>query len=323
MPTYNVTEIENIINKYLPAEEGFQKRVLEAMNYSFRAGGKRLRPMMMKMVYDMFMPSHEDVTSVEGGALNEVVKNEIVADKKASTSLVGPFMAAIEMIHTYSLIHDDLPALDNDELRRGRPTCHIKYGEDIAILAGDGLLNYAYETAAKAFLVCPGSVAVEKAFCLLASKPGIYGMIGGQTLDVIKSGEKLTNDELEYIYLNKTSALIECAMMIGASLAGATSEAIASIEAVARKVGMAFQVQDDILDIIGNEEILGKPINSDEKNEKFTYVTIYGMDQAKAYVEQTSIEAKTILEGISIPEENQEIKNQLLQLIDSLINREY
>jgi geranylgeranyl diphosphate synthase type II len=238
----------------------------------------------------------------------------------AGDESVECFMAAIEMIHTYSLIHDDLPALDNDDLRRGRPTVHKAYGEDIAILAGDGLLNYAFETAAKAFLKRPGDVAVEKAFTLLAKKPGIYGMIGGQTLDVIKTGKRIDEKELEYIYRNKTSALIECAMMIGALLGGADDESVELLGRVANCVGMAFQVQDDILDIEGNPELIGKPVLSDEKNDKYTYVTIHGMGEAKEYVGNKSNEATGLLNQLAV--KNGEAKTELIGLIAALVNRD-
>ena len=293
---YSTEDIENIIYGFLPEETGYQSRVLEAMNYAFKAGGKRLRPLMMKLCFDMFATSEQDVTMVE------------------------PFMAAIEMIHTYSLVHDDLPALDNDELRRGKPTVHVAFGEDMAILAGDGLLNYAYQVAAKSFANRPGNIALEKAFLILASKPGIYGMIGGQTLDVIKSGQPLNDDELEYIYLNKTSALIECAMTIGATLGGASDEDIDKINQVAQAVGMAFQVQDDILDIIGDQAKLGKPVLSDEKNDNYTYVTIHGMEESVKYVNNMSDKANNILKSLSVS--NEEAKEDLIELITELINRD-
>ncbi len=292
---YSTKNIEDIIFNYLPDETGYPVKVIQAMNYAFKAGGKRLRPMMMKLCYDLF-------------ACEE--KLEIIA----------PFMSAIEMIHTYSLIHDDLPALDNDELRRGKPTVHVQFGEDIAILAGDGLLNFAYETAAKSFLVNKGDYRVEKAYMLLTSKPGIHGMIGGQTLDVIMSGRKPSLEELEYVYLNKTSALIECSMMIGAILGGADDASVDKICQIARAVGMAFQVQDDILDILGDEAKLGKPLKSDEKNDKYTYVTIYGIEASAKYVEDMSNEAVSILNGLE--NVNIDAKNDLLMLIKSLINRD-
>lgn len=294
---YSVNDIEKIIYAYLPEEKGYNKPVLEAMNYAFRAGGKRLRPMMMRLCYDMY-----------------------AGDENGNVQVIELFMAAIEMIHTYSLIHDDLPALDNDALRRGKPTVHVQYGEDIAILAGDGLLNYAYETAAKAFSLSPGNQAVEKAYQVLAAKPGIYGMIGGQTLDVIMSGKKINSEELSYIYLNKTSALIACSMMIGALLGGASDDAAAEIEHAARAIGMAFQVQDDILDIVGDENKLGKPINSDEKNEKYTYVTLHGMDASKKYVHDMSEKANTIISKLAV--RDGAAKAELMELISTLIDRD-
>ncbi len=293
---YSTKDIEDIIYKFLPKEDGYQKTVLEAMNYAFKAGGKRLRPMMMKLCYDMFLADTDEQFIIE------------------------PFMAAIEMIHTYSLIHDDLPALDNDELRRGLPTVHVKFGEDMAILAGDGLLNYAYETAAKAFFACPCCERVEKAYVILTKRPGVYGMIGGQTLDVLMSGKKINQEQLEYIYKNKTSALIECAMTIGATLAGASDDNVEKIREVAEAVGMAFQVQDDILDITGNVDTLGKPVLSDEKNAKYTYATIHGVDKAKEYVNIMSVKANTILDGM--PVSNEEAKCALMALIRELIDRD-
>ena len=185
---YSTEDIEKIIYPYLPVEEGYPETVITAMNYAFRAGGKRLRPMMMKLCFDLFSKNAED------------------------SSVVGPFMAAIEMIHTYSLIHDDLPALDNDVLRRGLPTVHVKFGEDIAILAGDGLLNYAFETAAKAFLVKPGDINIEKAFMLLASKPGIFGMIGIVCIMKWKKdaicNENLKKGEIVYIIVFSVLSLL-------------------------------------------------------------------------------------------------------------------
>lgn len=294
---YNTGDIENIIYQYLPLEEGYAKPVLEAMNYAFMAGGKRLRPMLMKLCYDMY-----------------------AVDSEKGQTAIGMFMAAIEMIHTYSLIHDDLPALDNDVLRRGKPTVHVKYGEDLAILAGDGLLNLAYETAAKAFLVMPGSRAVEKAYSVLASKPGIHGMIGGQTLDVVMSGKKIDEEQLKYIYINKTSALIACSMMAGALLGGALDEDVSLIEEAANAIGMAFQVQDDILDIIGDESKLGKKVNSDEKNNKYTYATIHGIENAKQYVHDMSEKANTIIEDLTVYDKT--AKKELIQLVCKLIDRD-
>lgn len=281
-----VAAIENIIHAYMPKEEGYAQTVLSAMNYTMNAGGKRLRPMLMQETYRMF-----------GGA----------------EPIVEPFMAAIEMIHTYSLVHDDLPALDNDDYRRGQKTAHIVYGEAMAILAGDALLNYAYETAAKAFTMTQDLPPVVRAYTILTQKPGIYGMIGGQTADVERTGTKLTEDELEYIYENKTGALIEASMMIGAILAGADTETVKVIEHLAGIVGKAFQIQDDILDIEGTQEELGKPLHSDEENGKVTYVTIHGLLQSKMDVENLSQEAVRILDGFS--QENAFLRELLLSLV--------
>lgn len=284
-------QVESVLNQYLPKEEGFQKTVISAMNYSFLAGGKRLRPMLMQETYRLF-----------GG----------------NGKVIEPFMAAQEMIHTYSLVHDDLPAMDNDEYRRGRKTTHIVYGEGMAILAGDGLLNFAYETACKAFLIESNERVIE-ALQVLAAKAGIYGMIGGQTADVEGEDlppEKVTNELLLFIHTNKTAALIQSSMMIGAILAGASKEQIQSIEKIAYNVGVAFQIQDDILDVTSTTEVLGKPVGSDEKNHKVTYVSLNGLETSKKDVERLSKEALSLLE--KLPGENP----FLVELITSLITRE-
>jgi geranylgeranyl diphosphate synthase type II len=284
-------EIEEIIYRYLPEEKGFQKTILSAMNYTMRAGGKRLRPMLMDETFRMY-----------GG------KNR---------RRIEPFMAAIEMIHTYSLIHDDLPAMDNDDYRRGRKTAHVVYGEAMAILAGDALLNYAFETACKAFNGSEDDIAVAAALRVLAAKPGIYGMIGGQVVDVETEGQPVDMATLLFIHQNKTAALIECAMMIGAILAGAPETEVSAIEQIARKVGFAFQIQDDILDITGDQEKLGKPVGSDEKNEKNTYVSLTGLDQARRDQE------KLVKEAIEEFDNLQGRNDFLRQLLLSLITRTY
>ena len=261
--------IEEILKKYLPEQEGHQKVIMEAMEYSVMAGGKRLRPMLMQETYKLF-----------GG----------------DSELVEPFMAAMEMIHTYSLVHDDLPAMDDDDYRRGRKTTHVVYGEAMGILAGDALLNFAFETAAKAFTMFPEkSFEIGKALQVLAGKAGIYGMIGGQVVDVESAGNSISKDVLDFIYELKTSALIESSMMIGAILAGADEADVQTIEKIAKNVGIAFQIQDDILDVTSTVEELGKPIHSDEKNEKTTYVTLVGLEKAKEYVENISMEAIDLL----------------------------
>ncbi len=282
-----VKEIEEILKSYLPEQNGYQRIIMDAMEYSLMAGGKRLRPMLMQETYRLF-----------GG----------------TEKVIEPFMAAQEMIHTYSLVHDDLPAMDDDELRRGRKTTHVVYGEDMGILAGDALLNYAFETAAAAFDEYPEkALQIGKAMKILGNKAGIYGMLGGQVVDVKETGHAVDKDVLDFIYALKTGALLESSMMIGATLAGADDKSIALIEKVASKVGLAFQVQDDILDVTSTAEVLGKPIHSDEKNEKTTYVTLLGIDKAEKIVEKESVEAIELLK--SLPVRNDYLEWLLTQLI--------
>ncbi len=276
-----VKYIESVIEKYLPEEKGYAKTVIEAMNYSIRSGGKRIRPLLMFEAYRLF-----------GG----------------EDDIIEPFMAAIEMIHTYSLVHDDLPCMDDDEYRRGRKTTHAVYGEAMGVLAGDGLLNYAFETACKALdklNVIAGAdynaMTIARAIGILASKSGIYGMIGGQCADIEAENlepEQVTDKLIRYIHEHKTAALIENALMIGAVLAGANEINLAKMERVGHNVGLAFQIQDDILDVEGTFEQLGKPIGSDEKNGKTTYVSINGLEKAKADVEALSKSAVNILKDM-------------------------
>lgn len=286
-------ELDNIIKSFLPPEKGQQKNVIEAMNYSILAGGKRLRPMLMLETYRMC-----------GGQGQEI----------------APFLAAIEMIHTYSLVHDDLPAMDNDQYRRGRETTWRVYGETMGILAGDGLLNYAFETAVKAFdqvdRTDPAALArVAKALSVLAGKAGVYGMIGGQTADVEAENREasLTESELIFIHRNKTAALIQASMMIGAILAGASESQVADLEKCAENVGIAFQIQDDILDVEGDSKELGKPVGSDAQNHKQTYVTLKGLEKARADVAALSEEAVTLLR--SFPGEHVFLETLILTLI--------
>ena len=300
-----VAEAERIIFSYMPQKKDMQKTVLDAMDYTMSAGGKRIRPILMNETYKLF-----------GG----------------SGRVIEPFMAAIEMIHTYSLIHDDLPALDNDDYRRGRKTAHVVYGEAMAILAGDGLLNYAFETAVKAFDIIDETVYedslaealkkelqsrknAEKALSILAVNPGVYGMIGGQTVDVELTGTKLNEEQLNYIYINKTGALIEAAMRIGAVLAGADETRVREISETAYNIGVAFQIQDDILDETASFEELGKPIHSDEESGKVTYVTLHGMEASKKEVSRLSSLAIDSITGIDKDAEF------MVELVKYLINR--
>ena len=282
-----VQNIEGILQEYLPKQKGYQSVIMEAMSYSLLAGGKRLRPMLMQETYSLF---------------------------QGTSKAIQPFMAAIEMIHTYSLVHDDLPAMDNDEYRRGRKTTHVVYGEDMGILAGDALLNYAFETAFKAFVSDPeDGLLIGRALTVLGEKAGIYGMIGGQVIDVKETGHAVTKEVLDTIYELKTAALIEASMMIGAILAGATEEEVKKVEKIAHYVGIAFQIQDDILDVTSTEEVIGKPIHSDEKNEKTTYVTLMGTTEAGKVVEELSEKAIGLLHQLS--GENKYLEQLLIQLI--------
>lgn len=289
-------QVEAIISAYLPREEGYQRRVLQAMNYSVTAGGKRLRPMMMAESAALF------------GDIGEI-------------HALPMFMAALEMIHNYSLVHDDLPAMDNDEYRRGRKTTHVVYGEGMAILAGDGLLNYAFETAVNAFdsAVSPDDYRkIAASLQILGHKAGIYGMIGGQCADLEaeEPETEVTEEMLLFIHEHKTAALIQAAMMIGAMLAGAAQDDIARLEKCAYNIGLAFQIQDDILDVTSSTEVLGKPVGSDEKNHKLTYVAMHGLDESRKKVEELSREAIGIL--TSFPRRNVFLE----ELVEQLIYRE-
>lgn len=282
-----VQVIEELLQEFLPRQKGYQKIIMEAMGYSLLAGGKRLRPMLMKETYDLF---------------------------EGTSPAIHPFMAAIEMIHTYSLVHDDLPAMDNDEYRRGRKTTHVVYGEDMGILAGDALLNYAFETAFRSFVKDPEeSLAVGRALKVLGEKSGIYGMIGGQVIDVKETGKHISKEVLDTIYELKTGALIEASMMIGAILGGASEEQVRTVEQIAKNVGIAFQIQDDILDVTSTDEVLGKPVHSDEKNEKTTYVTLLGIEEARHIVKERSDLAVELLR--ELPGKNDYLEELLKYLI--------
>ena len=281
-------EAERVIRKYLPEESGFAKTMAEAMNYSMTAGGKRLRPILIRETYRLF-----------GG----------------EGVLYEPFMAAMEMIHTHSLIHDDLPALDNDDYRRGRLTTHKVYGEAMGVLSGVALLNRAYEVMISAFDLTEDKERVIAAMRIIADKTGINGMLGGQSVDVENDGKPLEREMLDYIYKNKTSALIEASMMTGAVLAGASEEELEVVEQAAENIGLAFQIQDDILDVTSTQEELGKPIHSDEKNNKVTYVSLMGAPAAAGKVKELSEHAVELLNSL-------DRKNEFLDLlVESLISR--
>lgn len=278
-------EADQIIESFLPKEEGFARTLAMAVNYSVKAGGKRIRPILLRETLRLF-----------GG-------DEKVAE---------PFMAGIEMIHTHSLIHDDLPALDNDDYRRGKLTTHRMFGEAMGVLSGDALLNLAYETMFKAFSRTDHPEKVIAALRIMGEKTGISGMLGGQSVDVENDGAPLSWEMLEYIYLHKTAALLEAPMMAGAVLGGAGEREVSLIEEAARDMGLAFQIRDDILDVTGTSEELGKPAHSDEKNHKVTCVTLFGVEEAARRVSLYSREALGILENM---EGNNEFLSELVKYL--------
>ena len=280
--------IDNIIEKYLPEAKGHAEYIKSAMDYSVEAGGKRIRPMIMLETYKLCNGTNEEE--------------------------LYPFMAALEMIHTYSLVHDDLPAMDNDDYRRGKFTTHKKFGEDFGILAGDGLLNLAYETmlsaihkAAKtgdAQAVLRYSAAAD----VIANKAGVDGMVGGQSLDVMLTDKPMNEEQLDYIFRLKTGALIEAAFMAG----GCDENVTKLLEETGYNIGFAFQIKDDILDVTSTQEVLGKPVLSDERNNKTTYVTLYGMEKAEKDTADMSVKA---LETIKTIGHNEYLEDLITMLI--------
>ena len=282
-----IDKVTDIIYSFCPTEEGLQQTVIDAMNYSVKAGGKRLRPLVLLETLKLF-----------GGEEEEAY----------------PFMAAIEMIHTYSLVHDDLPAMDNDKYRRGKLTTHAKFGENMAILAGDALLNYAYEIMSDAVINSKYPKRAIRAMQTIARKAGIYGMVGGQTVDVENEGKGMSIDTINYIHNLKTAALIEGSMMAGAILAGAKAEEIDIVEKIAKSIGVAFQIQDDILDVTGDTNQLGKAVLSDEKNHKTTYVSLLGVNISKEHVKRYSRDAIELLESLN--KDDAFLKFLFVKLID-------
>lgn len=283
-----VNIIEHYLHEYISDTNSYRNLIFNAMKYSIFAGGKRLRPILMMGAYE----------AVGGNNIKDIM----------------PFACAVEMIHTYSLIHDDLPAMDNDDYRRGKLTNHKVYGEAIAILAGDGLLNLAFETMIKSALDNNKTLGLE-AMQIISKSAGIYGMIGGQAVDFEFEQKQIDKDTLNYIHENKTAAMIQAPLKAGAVLADASNEQIKLLDKAGYKLGMAFQIQDDILDIIGNEKELGKAVNSDLKNKKSTFVSLYGLEQAKLYEKQYSDEAKEIFKQFT------EKGDFLVELTEYLVDR--
>ena len=280
--------IENALKICLPSTDCREKKLIDAMAYSLEAGGKRVRPYLVFSFNSLCGGSEESATA---------------------------FACAVEMIHTYSLVHDDLPAMDNDEYRRGKKTTHIVFGEGMGILAGDALLNYAFETGIQGVKDSENTANALMALDILSRKAGVFGMIGGQVVDIKNENRQIDIDTLDYINELKTGALIEASMMMGAALAGARENDIKLIEKAGSYIGKAFQIQDDILDVTSTSEVLGKNVLSDEKNHKSTYVNLLGIDGASQKVKELSEEALRIIDSF-------DNKNEFLtELIESLIYR--
>ena len=280
--------IENKLNELLPESGERYSSAVNAMRYSLLSGGKRIRPILLLEFYSLF-----------GGRAESALN----------------FAAAIEMIHTYSLIHDDLPCMDNDDMRRGKPSCHKAFGYDTALLAGDALLTHAFLAAASTADIPPERVS--RAISVLAQKAGIYGMVGGQVMDLDFEKNGANGEELTAMYIKKTSCLLEAAAMCGAVLAGADEETVKKTEEYAENLGLAFQITDDILDCTADEKTLGKPIGSDEKNGKTTFVTLLGFDGAKQRAALLTKKAEDILNGFSGD------TSYLKELTEYLLNRNY
>ncbi len=286
-----INEVDKYLSNIIKINDNPQNIIYESMNYSLMSGGKRLRPILLLGAYEIFNSDYEKIM---------------------------PFACAMEMIHTYSLIHDDLPAMDDDDYRRGNLSNHKKFNEAIAILAGDGLLNKAFEIGLEATL----SSGLDynkaiKALSIIANSSGTEGMIGGQIVDMAGE-EKIHNiDDLKYMYSLKTGAIIKTSIEAGAILGGASEEEINALSVYADKLGIAFQIQDDILDVEGSEELIGKPIGSDEANHKKTYVSYVGLQQAKKHVQKYSEEA---IESLNIFGHK---ANYLIELAKYLTHRDH
>lgn len=278
--------INEALKEYIPESDVAQKRIYEAVKYSLFAGGKRLRPVIMLFVCDMLE-----------GEQGEVL----------------PFACAMEMIHTYSLIHDDLPAMDNDDMRRGKPTNHKVFGEAMAILAGDSLLNKAFEVVSSYnYKNCERAI---KAINVLSVSSGTEGMIGGQVIDMESENKAISLGELLNLQALKTGAIIRSSGVIGAIMSGADEKQIQAVDEYCLNLGLAFQIQDDVLDVIGDEAVLGKPVGSDVENQKSTFVSLYGLDKAKAAVEEYTQKAISALDTFGTKAE------KLTMLANYLIGR--
>ena len=264
-------EINEFLKNYFNNKGSYNKIIYDSASYSLNIGGKRIRPMLMLLTYNMYKKNWREILE---------------------------FSSAIEMVHTYSLIHDDLPCMDNDDLRRGKPTNHKVYGENIAVLAGDALLNEAMNLMMKCAIRDGEKVLIASQ--KIAEASGADGMIGGQIVDIINEGKKISEEELKYMHMNKTGELIKVSIVAGAILGEAPKEDIIKLERFGKNLGLAFQIKDDILDVIGNTEKLGKNVLSDEESNKTNFITMYGLDYCIKECERLTRESIEILESLSV-----------------------
>ena len=278
-------EINEFLKNYFHNKGSYNKINYDSASYSLNIGGKRIRPMLMLLTYNMYKKNWREILE---------------------------FSSAIEMIHTYSLIHDDLPCMDNDDLRRGKPTNHKVYGENIAVLAGDALLNEAMNLMMKCAIRDGEKVLIASQ--KIAEASGADGMIGGQIVDIINEGKKISEEELKYMHMKKTGELIKVSIVAGAILGEAPKEDIIKLERFGKNLGLAFQIKDDILDVIGNTEKLGKNVLSDEESNKTNFITMYGLDYCIKECERLTRESIEILESLSV--NTDDLKNLTTKLLD-------
>ncbi|WP_133016739.1 polyprenyl synthetase family protein [Clostridium cuniculi] len=278
-------EINEFLVNYFSNKGTYNKVIYDSASYSLNIGGKRIRPILMLLTYSMYKENWREILE---------------------------FSSAIEMIHTYSLIHDDLPCMDDDDLRRGKPTNHKVYGENIAVLAGDTLLNEAMNLMMR-FSLKNGEKSLVAAE-MIASAAGPEGMIGGQVVDIINEGKKISEDELKYMHMNKTGALIKVSIMSGAILGEAPEEDVRKLEKFGENLGLAFQIKDDILDVIGSTEKLGKNVLSDEESNKSNFITMYGLEYCIKECERLTKESIEILDSLSV--DTKDLKVLTKELLD-------
>lgn len=281
-------EVENFLREYFENKGSYNKRIYEAMYYSVNIGGKRIRPVLMLLTYMIYKEDYKTIL---------------------------PMAGALEMIHTYSLIHDDLPCMDDDELRRGKPTNHKVFGEAVAVLAGDALLNEAVNIM---FRYCSdGEARAIRACGIISEASGAEGMIGGQIVDILSEGKVISEEELLYMHSKKTGELIKAAILCGAILGGADEKEEKLLDEFGHKLGLAFQIKDDILDVTGNKELLGKSTNSDAEHQKTNFISTYGLERCKEMCKELTEQCMNILRILS------KDTSELQKLTIFLLEREY